>query len=171
MLHYNPRNQHYPGDDAMRKVTSLSKRERSKKSGSSSVFTGQQSAKSIGLGGKYAVKSDELKAAIASNRICGGSFGNLSQHLLSFNWPGARLHDTVKCFYCGKPTYTKCMLVCKAPLCTKIRGKDETRSCSIHWHDRDLFGMAWKDSKKLASKHGMKHQMQQNGQTKSSWII
>jgi hypothetical protein len=154
MLYYKPRNVNYPGDSKMRKVTSLSQKQRSLRY-NKSISTGTQTSISIGTGGCFSLKKEEMNTPEAKIRIC-EDLCTLTAHLMSFTTPAGRFKAHRKCAWCGDRVYAKCV-ICSVPLHNfNSDGKYKHRACSVHWHNKFLFGMAWKDANTLESKDGMR---------------
>jgi len=165
MLTYSPEEQKYPGDGPMRRASQQNRKRTAERpttknrvrQGTASV--GIQSARSIGTGGSYCVQAEELNEAMGKARIC-GNLGSLADHLQTFAITSRRTKGGGLCAYCGKRAYTKCS-ICDVylhnfPIKGQFKNHEEKPACSIHWHDKAHFGIAFHDSQFLQSKRGMK---------------
>ena len=129
MLKYKSRYGWYPGDEAFRKTTVLSKKERQKTYTVASKRKGRNTASSVSSGGQFSVMPDEFEAAKKSKRFCGSFQSDLYQHLKSFLEKGIKCG--AKCDWCGELTYTKCNICNVALHNFPTRGSHVGYSCSV----------------------------------------
>lgn len=160
-LLYKARNKFYPGDDKTRAFTQLATPLKKMSRQVPNKKRTRIVARDVGTDGDRCANIEEYNEAKKKKRLC-GDLGNLHEHLLSFCQPAARISHGAKCAVCEVKCYTKC-LICNVPLHNfprkgKYCGDNPfpTLPCSIHYHNDVRFGLAFRDTKELESKKGVK---------------
>ena len=131
---------------------------------------GRLSPTNVSTGGMFCVPKSEYTQALESGRLCMNIF-DLSKHLQSFAGSGSKGSKSGRlCFWCGKPTYTKCA-ICGVPLHNfPVRGDAENinKDCSLRYHDPKQFGLGWMDLKTLDSRKGLSWSQPSNNAVKAN---
>jgi hypothetical protein len=159
-LQYQARNQIYPGDELMRACTLLTKQERKRVRRIPNKTKTQITARSVSTGGVHCFSAEDFKNAKKAGRIC-DNLTALANHLATLGEQKARIKSGAKCAWCGDIAFTRCT-ICKVPLHNfPAKGAHRLKKCSVHWHDPECFGLAFRDTKTLSQHMG----------TGTEWVV
>ena len=139
MCDYNARNCAYPGDEFLRSVTRLSKRQRTDMR--TVLDVADDGTKHVSYNHYLDAKHPRGKGSVS--RLCGDDLDLLKAHLNSFYKTSQG-----KCQVCGKDVYYKCGK-CDKHCCFKSELKMMSISCCLDFHSDDHFGLVAEDRASL----------------------
>ena len=143
MLEYAPNNEHLPGDEYMRSVTSVPRLNRNNKNDNQKRKAGEKKGMITHTQFRKAKRS-------RSTRLC-GDLGKLCKHVSSVT----KLTKPKICAWCGQNAYTQCNLCLddkRKPVVLHYNAKKgcgKNELCFFHYHNDCMFGLGRNDSTKL----------------------
>ena len=139
MCQYDPRKQHYPGDEKMRMVTSLTKRKRASHAHGISKAIKMHSNNKQGT-----ISFQQYKKAMQArpHRIC-DSLAVYEKHVDSYT----HSKNPARCAVCGFNSYKRCTICGVALHDNDTKGAAKGKKCALHWHSKPYVGLCFEDRK------------------------
>jgi len=156
MCKYDPKNQNYPGDERMRVVTQLSKKQRGEVVQAGTNGNNHELVSSARGDGSGRVTFEQFKHEKQnSTRFC-YDLTKYEPHLHKLT----SSKSSAKCVVCGVQAYKRCVECQGAggrviPIhCYDKKGAGKDKNCHILWHSPERFGLCFADRSLVEKKSG-----------------